>query len=209
MPYDVVVHVVEDDAAMRDALLLLLLGAGIQTRGFTSAEEFLQSDGHTDPACLLADVRLPGMDGLSLHRHLVALGAEPSVVMITGHGDVAMAVTALKAGALDFVEKPFDPAALLESVRNALHQASDTRRRRAAAREAEHRLRTLTEREREVLELLVQGHPNKGIAAKLGISARTAEHHRASIMEKTGARSLSRLLKMALGIPGCTDRPGC
>ena len=199
---DLLVDVVEDDAAMRDALLLLLASTGIQARGFASAEEFLRSDDPTGCACLLADVRLPGMDGLSLHRRLLALGAEPAVVVITGHGDIAMAVAALKAGASDFVEKPFDPAVLLDSVRAALRQASDTRRRRAAAREAERRLQALTDREKEILELLVQGHANKTVAARLGISVRTAEHHRANIMEKTGARSLSQLLKMALRLPG-------
>jgi len=199
---DIWVDVVEDDAAMRDALLLLLTSTGIQARGFASAEEFLRSDGHTGCACLLTDVRLPGMDGLSLYRHLLALGAEPAVVMITGHGDIAMAVAALKAGAADFVEKPFDPAVLLDSMRATLHQASDIRRRRAAAGETERRLQALTDREREILELLVQGHANKTVAAKLGISTRTAEHHRANIMDKMGAGSLSQLLKMALRLAG-------
>jgi two-component system, LuxR family, response regulator FixJ len=199
---DLLVEVVEDDAAMRDALSLLLASAGIQARGFASAEEFLRSGDPTGCACLLTDVRLPGMDGLSLHRRLLALGAEPAVVVITGHGDIAMAVAALKAGALDFVEKPFDPAVLLDSVRAALRRAGDVRRRRAAAREAERRLQALTDREREILELLVQGHANKTVAARLGISVRTAEHHRANIMEKAGARSLSQLLKMALRLPG-------
>lgn len=198
---DIAVDVVEDDAAMRDALVLLLTSAGIQARGFADAEEFLRAENPTEVACVLADVRLPGMDGLSLHRRLLALGAEPAVVMITGHGDVAMAVAALKAGALDFVEKPFEPAVLLDSVRGALHRASDIRRRRNAASATENRLRTLTDREREVLELLVQGHANKSIAAQLEISTRTVEHHRANIMEKMGARSLSQLLKMALRLP--------
>ena len=116
---DILVDVVEDDAAVRDALLLLLTSAGIQARGFASAEGFLRSDDPTGCACLLIDVRLPGMDGLSLHRRLLALGAEPAVVMITGHGDIAMAVAARRAGPVAFVEKPFDPAVRLDSVGGA------------------------------------------------------------------------------------------
>jgi two-component system, LuxR family, response regulator FixJ len=194
-----VIHVVEDDPAMRDALVLLLTSAGLEARGYASAEEFLAADEHTKPMCLLADIRLPGMNGLALHKHLVSLGAEPAVVMITGHGDIPMAVAALKAGALDFVTKPFDPALLLESVREALQRVDESRRQRARTEEVKGRLKTLTSRELAVLALLVQGDPNKVIAAKLGISVRTTEHHRARIMEKMAVRTLSQLIKVALG----------
>jgi two-component system response regulator FixJ len=196
------VYVVEDDGPMLDALTLLLRSAGFQVRGYPSAEAFLAEIGPEQAICLLTDVRLPGMDGLTLYRHLVSLRMEPAAVVLTGHGDIPMAVGALKAGVMDFVEKPFDPAVLLDSVRQALQQTSEAWRRRAAASETERRLQLLTYREKEILEMLVQGHPNKVIAAQLGISTRTVEHHRASIMEKTGAQTLSRLLKMVLRPPG-------
>jgi two-component system, LuxR family, response regulator FixJ len=198
MAEESVVYVVEDDAAMRDAILLLLRSAGFRACGYPSAEAFLSSKAYCRPACLLADVRLPGMDGLALLRHLISLGVEPAVVMITGHGDIPMAVAALKAGAVDFVGKPFDPAVLLDSVRAAIRQADETWQRKAAAAEVQSRLNTLTPRETAILEHLVEGHPNKVIAAKLGISIRTTEHHRAHIMEKMGARTLSQLIKKAL-----------
>jgi two-component system response regulator FixJ len=202
MRNDTAIHVIEDDAAMRDALLLLLESAGFQVCGYASAEEFLAGRDCLQPTCLLVDVRLPGMSGLALHRHLLSLGADPAVVMITGHGDIPMAVAALKAGALDFVGKPFDPGVLLDSVRDALRRTDDSRRRNAGVEEIQTRLQTLTAREAETLALLVGGHPNKVIAAKLGVSIRTTEHHRARIMEKMGASTLSQLIKMHLQLGG-------
>ena len=199
MPTDGLVHVVEDEAAMRDALLLLLRSAGLSPRGYSTAEAFLADEAHRKPACLVIDVRLPGMDGLALHKHLVSLGTAPATVIITGHGDIPMAVAALKAGALDFVTKPFDPALLLESVRDALSHVAESERRKALAEQVQERLESLTPREAAILRLLVEGHPSKGIAAKLEISVRTVEHHRAHIMEKMQARSLAQLIKMALG----------
>ncbi|HEY4043948.1 MAG TPA: response regulator [Rhodopila sp.] len=187
--------IVEDDAAMRDALLLLQ-SAGFCVRCFASAEDFLADADRMGPYCLLTDVRLPGMDGLSLHRHLMSLGDAPTVVMITGHGDVPMAVAALKAGAADFVEKPFDPAVLLDSIRDASQRATALYQRKVLATDVKSRLRTLTSRETEILSLLAEGHPNKVIAATLDISLRTIEHRRAHIMEKTQARSLSHLVRM-------------
>lgn len=200
MSDNAMVHVVEDDAGMRDALLLLLRSAGFQAGGYATAEAFLAGDDWSKPICLLVDVRLPGMDGLALHRHLVSRGAEPAVIVITGHGDIAMAVAALKAGAADFVEKPFDPGLLLDSVRDAVQRTDESRKRRAAADEIKGCLATLTPREVAILALLVQGDPNKIIAAKLGISIRTTEHHRARIMEKMRARTLSQLIKATLEI---------
>ena len=194
------VCVVEDDAAMRDALQLLLRGSGFSVLCFASAEEFLAQVDCSRPYCLLTDVRLPGMDGITLHRHLRSLASEPIVVMITGHGDVPMAVAALKDGVADFVEKPFDPAVLLDILWDASQRADAAHQRRAAATDTKRRLQALTPREAEILALLVEGHPNKVIATKLGITTRTTEHHRAHIMEKTGARSLSQLIRMALAI---------
>jgi two-component system, LuxR family, response regulator FixJ len=196
------VHVIEDDAAMRDALSLLLQSAGFQIRCFVSAEEFLSAVAPSQSLCLLTDLRLPGMDGLALYRHLVSLGTEPAVVLITGHGDIPMAVAALKSGVVDFVEKPFDPGVLLESIRDASQRADETRRRKAGAADVETRLQMLTVREKEILKLLIEGHPNKVISATLGISTRTTEHHRARIMEKMGVRTLSQLIKAVLGVAG-------
>lgn len=192
------VYVVDDDAAMRDALDLLLQGAGFAVRSYPSAETFLADVDCSQPICLVADVRLPGMDGIALYRQLVRLGTAPAVVVITGHGDIPMAVAALKEGVIDFVEKPFDPAMLLDSVRDAWQRAAIRRERKAATADVERRRATLTPREAEVLELLLEGHPNKVIASTLGMSVRTTEHHRAHIMEKMGAQSLSRLVRMML-----------
>jgi two-component system, LuxR family, response regulator FixJ len=192
------VHVVEDDPAMRDALTLLLQGEGFDVRSYPSAEAFLAEFDQSQAICLLADVRLPDMDGITLYRHLVELGLDPATVVITAHGDVPMAVAALKEGVVDFVEKPFDPALLLESVREARQRASATQERQARVAEIEARRSTLTPREAEVLELLVEAYPNKAIAAKLGTSIRTVEHHRARIFEKMQARSLGQLIKLVL-----------
>jgi FixJ family two-component response regulator len=142
------------------------------------------------------------MDGFALYRHLMSVGTEPTVVMITGHGDVPMAVAALKEGVADFVEKPFDPAVLLDSLRDASLRAIATHRRKAAAADIRQSLMALTPRERDILALLVEGNANKVIAARLGISVRTTEHHRAHIMEKLRARSLSHLIRMVLAIDG-------
>jgi two-component system response regulator FixJ len=199
MSDDLVVHVVEDDLAMRDALLLLMRSASLPARGYASAEEYLAEHDGRQSACLLVDIRLPGINGLALQRELVSRGADPAIVMITGHGDIPLAVAALKAGAIDFVTKPFDPAALLDSVREAWQRTAETRRRAAAAAEIDARLQTLTPREASILALLTEGRPSKIIAADLGISPRTVEHHRARIMEKMRARSLSQLIRAALG----------
>jgi two-component system response regulator FixJ len=203
MPGEHVVHVVEDDLAMRDALLLLLESAGLPARGYGSAEDFLEKEQrHDRGACLLVDVRLPGMDGLALQRYLFSRGAEPAIVMITGHGDIALAVAALKAGAMDFVTKPFNPAELLDSVREAWRRSADARQRAVAAAENEALFQTLTPRETSILTRLAEGQSSKLIAAALGISIRTVEHHRASIMEKLRVRTLSQLIRSALGKSG-------
>jgi two-component system response regulator FixJ len=196
------VYVVEDDAGMRDAVSLLLRNAGFEVRSYPSAEAFLSEVDCSKPICLLTDLRLPEMDGIALFRHLVRLGTEPAVVVITGHGDIPMAVAALKDGVVDFVEKPFDPGMLLDSVREALQRAAANGERKAVATGIEARRSTLTPRETEVLTLLMEGHLNKVIAAQLEMSIRTAEHHRARILEKMGARSLSQLIKMLLGTRG-------
>jgi FixJ family two-component response regulator len=192
------VYVVEDDTGMRDALSLLLRGAGLDVRSYPSAEAFLSEMDPTQPICLLTDLRLPEMDGVALFRHLVKIGAQPAVVVITGHGDIPMAVAALKEGVADFVEKPFDPGMLLDSVRDAARRALASQERKATVADIETRRQTLTPRETEVLTLLMEGHLNKVIAARLGMSTRTIEHHRARIFEKMGARSVSQLIRMLL-----------
>jgi two-component system, LuxR family, response regulator FixJ len=193
-----ILHVVEDDPGMRDALTLLLQTANFGVRGYPSAEEFLAELDRSQPICLLADVRLPGMDGIALHRYLLELKLDPATVLITAHGDIPMAVAALKEGVIDFVEKPFDPALLLESVREAWQGAAASQEHKTRAADIEARRATLTPREAEILELLVEAHPNKVIAAKLSTSIRTVEHHRAHIFEKMGARSLGHLIKLVL-----------
>jgi two-component system response regulator FixJ len=202
MSNDVVVHVVEDEPAMRDALLLLLRSANLEARGYGSAEEFLVEPDSRRSPCVLVDVRLPGMNGLALQKELALRRAGPAIVMITGHGDIPLAVAALKAGAMDFVTKPFDPAALLDSVRAAQRHVEEIRRRATADAEIDGRLKSLTPRESSILELLVEGCSSKSIAAKLGISPRTVEHHRARIMEKMQARSVSQLIRTALARSG-------
>jgi two-component system, LuxR family, response regulator FixJ len=154
------VYLVEDDAGMRDAVSLLLRGAGFEVHSYPSAEIFLSEVDCSKSICLLTDVRLPGMDGIALFRHLVRLGTEPAVVVITGHGDIPMAVAELKDGVVDFVEKPFDP------VREALQRAAANAERKAVATDIEARRSTLTARETEVLTLLMEGHLNKVIAAQ-------------------------------------------
>jgi len=196
------VYVVEDDTGMRDAVSLLLRSADFDVHSYSNAESFLNEADCSNPICLLTDVRLPEMDGIALFRHLVRLGTEPAVVMITGHGDIPMAVAALKEGVVDFVEKPFDPAMLLDSVRDASQRAAASRERRAVAVDIETRRASLTPRETEILALLMEGHPNKVIAGKLEMSVRTTEHHRAHIMEKLAARSISHLIKILLGTRG-------
>lgn len=192
------VYVVEDDTGMRNALGLLLRGAGFEVRSYTSAESFLGEVDPAKPVCLLTDLRLPGMDGIALFRHLVKFGAQPAVVVITAHGDIPMAVAALKEGVADFVEKPFDPGMLLDSVCDAARRALTNQEHKATVTDIETRRLALTPREKEVLMLLMEGHPNKVIAAKLEMSTRTTEHHRARILEKMGARSVSQLIRTLL-----------
>jgi two-component system, LuxR family, response regulator FixJ len=192
------VHVVDDDTAVRDSLRLLLESADLSVRTYDSATAFLAALPNLGVGCVLTDVRMPGLDGLELQRRLAQLGVRMPVIIMTGHGDVPIAVEALKAGAADFLEKPFDDAHLLAAVSSAL--AASRREGEAAAAMADiaARLASLTPREREVLDRLVVGQPNKTIAYELGSSPRTVEVHRARVMEKMGARSLPELVRMAI-----------
>jgi FixJ family two-component response regulator len=194
------VCVVDDDAQLRESITLLLSTAGIAAAEFASAEEFLAAVRPDQPACVLLDVRLPGMSGLDLLQVLGEAGSVPTVVMITGHGDVPMAVSAMRAGAVHFVEKPFDPDILLTIVEEALGRAAKVAAAQAQTSDIVARHALLTAREQQVLDLLVEGRPSKLIAYELDISTRTAEHHRSAVMKKMAARSLSHLVRMALDL---------
>mgnify|MGYP001546211969 FL=1 len=192
------IFVVDDDPAMRDSLQALLESSGMDVRTFASAGEFLAGDAPARRGCLIADIRMPDMDGLELQQALVDRHAHLPVIVMTGHGDVALAVRAMKAGAVDFLEKPFEESVLLKSVERALSKADTHEEHSRLANEAETRLSALTERERDVLNLLVAGKANKVIAHELSISPRTVEIHRGRVMEKTGVRSLAELVRLAM-----------
>jgi FixJ family two-component response regulator len=187
------VYVVEDDAAVRDALAQLLEGERLRVKLFESAERFLESCEPGQSGCLVLDMRLPGMSGIDLQAALAARGIDLPIIFLTGHGDVPSSVRALRAGAVDFLQKPAESRTLLDRVGEALAQDA-ARRREQASRDAAHdTLRELTAREREVLPLMLAGHSSKDIARRLTISHRTVEIHRARIMHKTGARTLLEL----------------
>lgn len=193
-----VIHVVDDDPAIRDSLAFLLDVNGFQSKTYESANAFLANVAIDAPACVVSDIRMPGMNGIELVRELKTKGAACPVVLITGHGDVALAVEAMKAGAVDFIEKPFDDQALLGAIRVALDAHSAKQGDSAAKKGAEARLADLSPRERDVLQGLVAGKINKVIAHDLNISPRTVEVYRANLMAKTGARSMSELMRIAL-----------
>jgi FixJ family two-component response regulator len=191
------VHIVDDEAKVRDALSLLLSTAQIDSKSYGSAEEYLTLNPLKEPACILLDNQLPGMSGIELLKHIVAATGKSTVIMITAYGDVPTAVLAMKAGAFHFVQKPFDAEALLATVEEALSLGDDGRDAPLEIREFKTRLALLTQREREVLTLLLEGLPTKLIAHQLGISSRTAEHHRAAVIQKMQAHNISHLMRMA------------
>lgn len=189
------VFIVDDDEAMRDSLTWLLEGNGYQVRSFTSAEQFLSAYDAGQVSCLILDVRMPGMSGLELFEELGRRRCTLPVIFITGHGDVPMAVAALKKGAADFIEKPFADRDMLRLVAQCLEQERDSRGKRRQEADTARRLEHLTQREREVLDLIIAGKLNKQIADVLGISIKTVEVHRARVMEKMGAHSLAELVQ--------------
>jgi two-component system, LuxR family, response regulator FixJ len=193
-----VVHVIDDDEASRQSLAFLLQAAELEVRTHASATVFLELAPKLGWSCVITDVRMPGMSGIELLRRLKELDINIPVIVITGHGDVPLAVEAMKVGATDFLEKPFDDDVLLSSVRAALAQRDGDRRRHGERAEIESRLATLSNRERDVLSGLVAGRANKQIAYDLGISPRTVEIYRANLMNKMQAGSLSELVRMAL-----------
>ncbi len=202
MPRNKVVHVIDDDAAVRQSLAFLLSTAGLAVCVYESAAAFLEVVSGLKGGCVVTDIRMPEMDGLELQRELKDRKAELPVIVMTGHADVSLAVEAMKAGAVDFIEKPFDDEVLIRAIRSALaHQAQRTERQQGMA-DVRARLSLLSKREREVLDGLVEGKSNKIIAHDLGLSPRTVELYRANVMTKMQADTLSELVRMALRLEG-------
>jgi len=188
------VHVVDDDQSIREALSWLLGTVKIETRTYEDAQQFLLSYKSDQPGCLLLDVRMSGIGGVELQRHLNQIGCDLPVIFLTGHADVSLAVRAMKAGAFDFVEKPFNNENLLEIVKAALAESVRRHQTSAAARMAKAATESLTSREYDILRLLVAGRTNKQIAEELRISVKTVEFHRSNIMKKTSSKFLSELV---------------
>jgi two-component system response regulator FixJ len=198
MQSEPIVYVIDDDDAVRQSLEFLFKTAGIETRAFESGKAFLEVLPQIKSGCIVTDVRMPGVTGIDLLRRTKELKLDVPVIVITGHGDIALAVEAMKIGALDFLEKPFDDDLLLASVKSALNQDAGKARHRAELAEINDKLAALSNRERQVLEGLVAGNANKVIAFDLGISPRTVEIYRANLMTKMSANSLSDLVRMAM-----------
>lgn len=197
-----VVHVVDDDDSVRRSVGFMLKTAGYRVCAYASGKEILGGAKTLQPGCVLLDIRMADMDGLEVQEALKARGVTLPVIIMTGHGDVPLSVRAMKAGAIDFIEKPFEKAVLIAAVEDgfAMLERADTARDRSKG--AAVRLQVLTQREREVLDGLAKGLPNKTIAYNLGISPRTVEIHRANLMTKLGVRSLSEALRLAFAVQG-------
>jgi len=191
------VYLVDDDEAIRRSASFMLKTSGYDVNSYASGADFLKNVKENEPGCILLDVRMPGMDGLEVQKALLERGCSFPVIVMTGHGDVNVAVQAMKAGAIDFIEKPFEKAALMSAMDEGFERIEQADRARVRRDEARVRLQTLTPRERDVLQGLVRGHPNKTIAYDLEISPRTVEIHRANLMSKLGVASLSEALRLA------------
>lgn len=198
MPGDRVAYVVDDEATVRRSLAVLLRSAEFTVQDFNCGDAFLRAVATLPFGCVLLDLRMPGMDGLAVQREMAARGVRLPIVIVTAHGDVALAVQAMKAGACDFIEKPYDAEVILKATEAALARGDEERARAREADDAAARVAALTPREAEVLQGLVAGHSNKAIAFDLGVSPRTVEIHRANLMAKLGARSLSEAVRIAL-----------
>jgi two-component system response regulator FixJ len=202
-----VVYVIDDDDAVRQSLEFLLRTAGFTVRGFESAKAFLEIMPELRSGCIITDVRMPDVSGIDLLRRVKELGVDIPVIMITGHGDISLAVEAMKIGAADFLEKPFDDDQLLGALRATLSRDAGLAERNAEVANIHEKLATLSNRERQVLEGLVAGKANKTMAFDLGISPRTVEIYRANLMTKMAANSLSDLVRMAM-LAGFMENPG-
>ena len=194
------IFIVDDDTAVRDALKLLLRSVGQAVETYASAQEFLDAYSEDRPGCLVLDIRMPGMSGLELQQKLNERHSILPIIFITGHGDVPMAVEAMQAGAVDFIQKPFRDQDLIDRINQALDKDSNNRAALGERNDIRKRLETLTPREREVLDLVVHGKANKVIAGDLKLSQRTVEIHRARVMEKMQASSLAHLVRMVLEV---------
>ena len=193
------VFVIDDDEAVLDSLRLLVASEGWPVRCFGNAESFLEALANSlEPSCIVADVRLPGMSGLDLQADLNRRGLGTPLILITGHGQIDMAVRAVKAGAHDFLEKPFDPNRLVAGIRSAIERASSDRADQRTIEDLKERVALLSERQRQVMDLAVVGFSNKEIAQQMGITPRTVESYRAWVMEKTGAANLAELVRLAM-----------
>ncbi|MEJ2513666.1 MAG: response regulator FixJ [Gammaproteobacteria bacterium] len=195
---DATVFIVDDDEAVRDSLGLLLRSGGYRARCYGSAQEFLKAFDVRDQGCLVLDIRMPGMTGLDLQKHLEEIGCNIPIIFITGHGDIPMAVEAVRMGAIDFLQKPFSDEELMSRIADALDVAARQREGELERMDILDRVETLTAREKEVMGQVVQGKANKVIAADLGVSQRTVEIHRARVMEKMQANSLAHLVRMVM-----------
>jgi two-component system response regulator FixJ len=202
-----IIYVIDDDEAVRQSLEFLLKTAGMTVRGFESATAFLEVLPQIRSGCIITDVRMPDVTGIDLLHRVKELGIDVPVIVITGHGDISLAVEAMKIGAVDFLEKPFDDHGLLDAVRASLDRSADAAQRNAELIEIRDKLTGLSNRERQVLEGLVAGKANKTIAFDLGISPRTVEIYRANLMTKMAANSLSDLVRMAM-MAGILESPG-
>lgn len=192
------VFIVDDDLAIRHAMSLLLRSVGLESETFATADDFLERCDGYSAACLVLDIRMPGLSGLELQQRLLELGVSIPIIFITGHADVPMAVEAMQNGAVAFIQKPFTDDELLESISEAMISGDHERRKQETRSRIDARRQTLTPREREVMDLVVTGKANKVIAFELGVSQRTVEVHRARVMEKMQARSLADLVRMNL-----------
>jgi two-component system response regulator FixJ len=205
---DRIVHLVDDDEAIRRSAGFMLKTSGYQVNSYASGVELLKEGKELAPGCILLDVRMPGMDGLEVQQALKDRGISHPVIVMTGHGDVGVAVQAMKAGAADFIEKPFEKAVLLSAIEEGFVRLEQAGKSGVRAEQARVRLQALTPRERDVLEGLVRGHPNKTIAYDLDISPRTVEIHRANVMNKLGVASLSEALRIAFAAGMGEEQPG-
>lgn len=192
------VFVVDDDQSIRHAMGLLLKSVGLEHETFESADDFLTRHNGSENGCLVLDIRMPGLGGLELQDKLIEMNSTLPIIFITGHGDIPMAVEAMQKGAVDFIQKPFRDQELLDRISEALNTANELQSERQQQSKIQEYIDSLTNREKEVLELVVTGKPNKIIAHELGVSQRTVEIHRARVMEKMHARSLAELVRMRL-----------
>jgi FixJ family two-component response regulator len=195
-PADPIVFVVDDDASVREAIRSLIMSVGLRVEAFETARDFLGSKRLDAPGCVVLDVRLPGLSGLDLQREMTAHAVKLPIIFITGHGDIPMSVRAMKAGAVEFLTKPFRDQDLLDAIQQALARDRDLRQQQSQIAELRVRFEELTSREREVMHLVAAGLLNKQIASELGISEITVKIHRGQVMKKTGAGSLADLVRM-------------